>query len=750
MRFKTELIILALAILLAIIYFADYQRHPLFSQLTVDELYHHRTAGNIAEGALIAEEPFFRAPLYSYWLGLLYAVFGESASTTRLIQLLLGAILPLLTYLCARRLAGRAVALLAAMLTLTCSDLLYFQGELLLESLLTLIIMLGWLLWLKSEKEPTSLNFGLLGLLAGLAIITRPNSLTFALVWLFWLIGSTASGSDVRWKRAVTYLLFLALPVGVVLLHNLTREEPAFTLATQGGINFYLGNNQEADGISAVMPGRAGYAWQYEDIRFAAELEAGRTLSAGEISSFYYHRGIDEILAAPVDWLQLVLKKLYLFFSAAPLSNNRDLVAFQEDSVFLRYLPVGMWLLGPLGLAGIIAGFRRDRRLRALGLGALLYAATFLFFFVNSRFRLPLVPILAIFAAQFLFWCWQYLREKRWRPLARFGIIALVLLVLANANLYRLNLDNRAQDHFSRGNFLMRQGDHSGAISEYHLALAENFDLAQLRLNLGIAYLRSGQVDTATQYFIREDSLMQGSAEALNNLSYLARKRGDPTGALEFSRQAFALKPFLENIRLNLWYAWREAGRSDSAYANILTWQRDHTLSPQELLLQAATALDLGKAGSAIATLTALLAEDKEERQPSYAELSQAPPLLGSLDTLEFRRLVHYDLGTAYGQTGQLAKAEEHLRRAVAIDSGFAEGWINLASAQLAQSKLPEAETSLMRAREIGDHLETVHFNLALIKLARTDTLSAKHHLQQSLLVDSTLTPARALLLQLE
>lgn len=741
-----QIALLILALLIALLYYLDYQQTFYFEQLTVDELYHDQAAAAIAEGALTASEPFFRAPLYSYYLGLIYALSGSGAAFARLVQLLLGALIPLTTYLLARRLFSQSTALVAAGLTLFCGDLVYFSGELLLESLLTLLLLAGCLLSIKAREQRSLLLLGLLGLIAGLAIVTRPNAAVFALFWLVLLWKQPSAITPLKWRRLLVYACLLLLPVALTLFHNLSREDPAFTLATQGGINFYLGNNRAADGVSAVMPNRAGYAWQYNDLKHLAEAEAGGPLSAAEVSSYYYAKGLDEIAADPLHWLGLLMRKSYLLFSGTPLSNNRDLSAFWQESGVLKLLPIGMWLLGPLGLVGIVIGWRRSLQVRTLALSCLLYGVTFAFFFVNSRFRLPLLPLLAIFSGKLLVWLWQELRQRHLIRTLPVALAAILLVVLANANLYRLATGNRAQDFFTKGNYLLRDGDNSGAISQYYQALSADPALAQVRLNLGVAWLREGEPDSAAAYFNAEDSLTGGSAAALSNLSYLARQSGATATALSLAQRAFSLKPYSEDIRLNLWHSWRATGHSDSAYLKLRARQEEHRLTPQEQLLLAASALDLGLPRETIAQLRPLLAAEPEKVQPDYAELSQPPRLLGALDSVEFARLVHYDLGTAFGQLRQIDSALIHLEQAVLIDSSFAEGWINLASARMALGETRAAEQALLRAEKLKQHLEAVYFNLALLQLRQGDTTMAREYLHQSIETDTSFAPARSLL----
>ena len=80
---------------------------PFFDFLLVDARWHHEWAGALARGEWdMAGRAFFRAPLYPFWLSVLYRVFGEDLLAVRLVQRVLGAGTASLLAGAARRMAG--------------------------------------------------------------------------------------------------------------------------------------------------------------------------------------------------------------------------------------------------------------------------------------------------------------------------------------------------------------------------------------------------------------------------------------------------------------------------------------------------------------------------------------------------------------------------------------------------------------------------------------------------------------------
>ena len=92
---------------------------PFYDQPSVDSLVYGDWAKRIAGGDWLGSEPFFLSPLYGYFLGGLYAVFGPSFLAPLVANALFGALTCALVYAIAARLfdwrAGIAAAALVAL-----------------------------------------------------------------------------------------------------------------------------------------------------------------------------------------------------------------------------------------------------------------------------------------------------------------------------------------------------------------------------------------------------------------------------------------------------------------------------------------------------------------------------------------------------------------------------------------------------------------------------------------------------------
>ncbi len=705
----------AFGLIIRLVYFLEYRSLLEFLHPTVDALYHHLSAKAIAAGALTSSEPFFRAPFYNYFLGLIYFLTSDSIAAARFVQLLIGSLTAPLVYLLGREVFDRKVGLLASIIVLLTSDIVYFEGELVLEATAMWMILISLLLLVRYTKQPKLLTMTWLGLTTGLVIIDRPNAVVILplVVWVLWRSHRSVPAHP-RLQHTLAFAALLMIPVGLVLVHNVTRTQPALTIATQGGVNFYIGNNANADGVSAVMPGRLGYNWQYADIKFAAEEETKSSLTPAQVSSYYFGLGLESIAADPVSWLSLMIKKTYLIFSGEEISNNRNLPAFKSEFFLFKLLPLGMGILAPLGIVGMLVFWRKSRSAQIVTVFAVLYAASFIAFFVNSRFRLPLLPVLAILAAALLLDIYERFRNGQIRQAAISSIGVAVLAVLLNVNVYGMQFDNRQQAAFNKGNLYLETNDLPRAIASYREALAFGQPLQQVHLNLGIAFLKSGQLDSAWNQFISEDSLTGGSAEALNNLAYLYRQTGQTTEALIAAEAAIDEKPYLPEARLNYWYALREAGLADSAYSSIQRVAATETLGRNEKFILAISAIDLRRFVEADTLLRSIIREQNRKSVPTYSEASSSSGISGGLAPAVFESRVHYNLALAQAGRGEIDSAIVYLQEAVNSDPGLSEGWTNLGSAFYTKGKYVEAIEAFEQARRLTPESEVILFNLAL------------------------------------
>ncbi|KPL02094.1 MAG: hypothetical protein AMJ73_09215, partial [candidate division Zixibacteria bacterium SM1_73] len=180
---------------------------------------------------------------YAYFLAIVYKIFGHNYIIPRLIQHLIGSFSCILVYLLAKRLFDRKVAAVAALIAATYGMFFYFENELLLDSFLVFFDLLLLLSLLRARDNPKLWSWLLCGIILGFSAITRPNILIFIpFVWLWILL------FFLKVKRlkevlvfCVMFLIGATLVISPVTLRNYLVGKDIVLIASQGGINFYIG-----------------------------------------------------------------------------------------------------------------------------------------------------------------------------------------------------------------------------------------------------------------------------------------------------------------------------------------------------------------------------------------------------------------------------------------------------------------------------------------------------------------------------
>lgn len=418
------------------------QSSPLTRAPILDEKVHHEWAAQFAAGepwsvdrATGEPQPYFRAPLYIWFVGTTYKLFGsDPARAPRLIQGVLGALGCGLLFLLGQRLFSRPVGVIAGLAMALDWVLVLFDGELLIVPLIVFLdVALVWLL-VRAKERPSALAWAAAGAVLGLSAIARPNVLLFApaaLAWLLWVergLGRPWPGALARGAAFTAGVLLLVLPVTA---RNWIIGGERVLVASQGGVNFYIGNNPLSDGVTAVVPGTSPDWWEgYEQTHAMVAADLGREPRESEVSQWFFDRAFAYWKEEPGAAFDNFLRKARYLVNRQEWANNKCLYTFVEEfAPGTGWLPIGFGLVGPLGLLGLALGLRRAGRLFPLWGFCLAYGLSVALFFVNARFRAPLVPFLILYGASALVWLVQRARARELRPLA-LGVTALAGLGL--------------------------------------------------------------------------------------------------------------------------------------------------------------------------------------------------------------------------------------------------------------------------------------------------------------------------------
>ena len=596
------MVILFVALLLRLVYFWQIHQSDLAKVLLGDARIYDSWASEIASGRWLGDKVFYQAPLYPYFLGLTYAIGGHHLFIVRIAQCILGAFSCVFMGKAASQFFSPSVGIVTAILMALCPTLLFFDLLIQKAVLDVFFFSLVWLLCAKATQNPCLLRwwFGL-GCAIGLLALTRENALLILPLFMLW------AWHYYRARVAALILTGTACILLPIAFRN-AMVGGGFQLTTsQMGPNFYIGNNEHADGsYQPLLPRRGDARYERTDAVELAENELGRALTPGEVSRFWMAKSLAFIEANPVHWARLLTRKWFLVWNAVELPDTEEQSVYAEHSPMLRWLSVVLHfgVLCPLAAAGVVWSHRRPSIWLWIA-AALVYAASVTVFYVFARYRLLLYPLVIVFASVTL----VDLRERLRRPLTRStcgGLVALVIgAVFVNwrpsvgyiegvitwtnlGNEFSFQGDHRRaiewydralaaypesdEGHANKGVALGKLGEFAAAADQLTLALSINPTFPNAEMHLGNALVATGCPQDSLPHFEQARIQRPRSAEVFYNLGTAKLQLRLPEEAVLSYEKAIELEPDFVDTYNNLGALLIQLGRVDEAIPHLRTY----------------------------------------------------------------------------------------------------------------------------------------------------------------------------------
>jgi tetratricopeptide (TPR) repeat protein len=543
-------------------------------------------------------------PLYVYFLALFLAV-GKTLAAVRIVQVLLGTAAVACVFGAARVWFGPRAAWVAALFA-ALTGLFTFYETLLLPSAL----------------DPF-LTAAALGALA--VALARQEG---AKGWLWLAAAGVAFG-----------LLILNRPV----------------VTAQGGLRFYIGNNAAADGTYRPVAGipTGDLHQQHADAKSVAEASAGRRLSDGEVSAYFYALGRSWIRLHPADAAKHFARKVALLINAGHIAPSYSYPFYAHDAgSLLPFLFIGPWLLLPLGIVGLIIGIVRVRRAGYLIWMSFvpLYGLAVALFFVTERDRLPLLMPLCVGAGAAA----DFFMSRGARPAATAGGITRGRLMAAAVVLL------------------------AGLVVMTNIRMHRSDGRAEERTRMAEAMVVRDRIDLAEQWTARAVAIHSRPADVHLRVGRRMVVHSRPEQAIVHLERALEGDPSSSEANLAIGQALVQAKRPREAIPRLreaLKGGARESLAGYDL----ARALSAsGDRAGALQTLQAIRPESPSDFE-SWNALGQlalqleSPSLAaaffnGAVAAAPRSAQAHRDLGVALMQMGRHQDAVGQLERAAALD----------------------------------------------------------------------------------
>jgi tetratricopeptide (TPR) repeat protein len=733
---------------------------PFFTVLMGDSRSYDEWARTIAGGDWIGRDVFYQAPLYAYFLGVVYAIGGHHLLLVRILQVILGSIACVLLALAGERFFSRRVGLVAGSILALYAPAIFFDGLIQKSTLDVFFVCLA--LWLMSrivtvrleadtttdsratvrltadttsERHPSVRGVRLqpdlqperpregswlaLGLAIGALTLTRENAIVFTGVFVLWAL----TRPD-RARAVATFLLGVAIVVLPVAIRNSVIGGGFYLTTSQFGPNFYIGNNPRSNGTyQSLRYGRGAPEYERQDATELAERATGRTLTPADVSSYWTDQALDFITGHPADWLALVARKTALLVNATEMLDTESQESHAEWSLPLRITGIvgHFGVLVPLAVLGLIVSWPDRSRLAVLYAMLVAYAASVVLFYVFARYRYPLVPFLILFAAP--------------------GLVDVGARVGGLFALVRRPFQGRRTAGVKGPRYHLRVGGPeraalrltaivlSVAILSNWPMLSADMNRAVTEHNVGAALQNEGRYDEAIAHYRRAIALRPQYAPAYNNLASSLNSTGRSGDAIAAYQQALRLQPDYPEAHYNLGNALLAAGRRQDAVVHFQRALQSMTGSADVHNNLGIALMEEGKIAEAVGEFRNAIQLEPNSAK-AHRNLGDALATIGArAEGIEHMKRaaalepndasLHYDLGSALLEAGAIDDAIVELRASVRLDPESVEAHNNLGIALGSKGQLDQAIAEFQTALKIDPQSADAQRNLATAVAAR-------------------------------
>lgn len=390
---------------------------------------------------------FMIAPLYIYFLGLVFKLSANSIMVARAVQIVLGTAAVGLLALSVRRWFGERAAWIAGALAAFCGVFTFFEVLIVPAALDPFLTALDLYLIGKASDEGGTKNWVFAGAALGLHALNRPHVaviitlMAVAILWRAW---------RARAVQAAAFVVAACVVIAPVSIRNMQVGGEFIPISWNFGFNVLIGNGPDATGAMSktmgIIPTISG---EWLNGPAVAGQALGHVATPRQTSFFFLRQAASWTFHHPGQAAALFARKLWYALSATFLTLNHSYVFFARELMGpLAFLVVGPALIVPLGLVGLI--FARPKNRPGYWTWALFAPFAILsiaLVFVAARYRLPFQMALTGFAGAAIAWAIDRVREQSVSSLA---VPAVSLAALTAVAVYPTGLDDGRSEELIR------------------------------------------------------------------------------------------------------------------------------------------------------------------------------------------------------------------------------------------------------------------------------------------------------------
>jgi 4-amino-4-deoxy-L-arabinose transferase-like glycosyltransferase len=564
--FLAACIVFSLAFIVRLIYLYESSANPSFQTPIVDSKTYDETARAFAEKQVLGSNFFWQSFFYPFFLSMVYFFSGNSIIAAKVIQVLLGALTCALAYRLGEKIFGRQTGIITGFITAFYGPMFFYDSELLATGWAAFWAVVIVSLFLEVKEKDKSWHWFFLGLSSALGIITRPEFfLVFfaGCVWLWFRVPRELSLVP-RFGAVFAGMALVLVPVGIAAAFATGRFS---IMSSSGGLNLYIGNNPNYCETLTIRPGE-----EWDRLLIKLPSHHGMSKTIWDEDRFFKQQVMEYVKSQPLDFAKGLGRKTLELVCSREIPRNLNIYMFGRWSQLLRLLtwkvsgfgfPFG--LIFPLAVLGATFNWKRIPALMMLFV--VMYSLSIILVFVAGRYRVPMVPIIAILAASGLVSIAERVRSRKWRELILIAavIVGTVLLSVLPGPFCEEQFDFKPEFYQFVGHGLIKRGHYDKAMECLSEALHLKPDYNETYFYMGEAFRGEGKIDEAIKYYKKALGLkLDDFIECIvhNNLGSALMEQGKVDEAIEHYKEALRLKPDFAEARKNLASALAQQNKS--------------------------------------------------------------------------------------------------------------------------------------------------------------------------------------------
>lgn len=350
--------------------------------------------------------PFYYQPFYyAGFLAPIVWVFGDSLIPAIICQAILGSLTVFLVGLIGKYVYSERVGIVSALFGVIANILIFYTPYHKIATLQGFNVTLFSLFLILAIKESAAkkslIYYCIAGLVMGIACATRGNIylMLFGILPLVFVKGCLERKK--LFSLGAIALLFVSIFIAQspFIIYNTIKCGKLTGASTASAAVLALGNTPEAPAGGRDYFSGNGPMEYPESYEYFMARDSERAVPL-QIMDYFFDK--------PLEYIELSFRKVLLFWSWGEIPNNVSYYEGLKNSSILRYNILGQsFFIMFLGIAGILLTLKgmfkeRNYPLIMLFLSIIFYHLSIAFFYNLGRFRMPILPDMAVFAGIFV------------------------------------------------------------------------------------------------------------------------------------------------------------------------------------------------------------------------------------------------------------------------------------------------------------------------------------------------------------